>query len=140
RAGDRALGQLAHDEAVAYYGQALELLAASEGRPDEARRLELLLALGEAQRRSGDPVHRETLLVAGRLAGQRGDAAALAWAALSNTRAMFMGNFGWVDAERVAVLEAALAAAEEGDSPVRARLLATLALELTFAGQGDRHF
>ncbi|MGH9002619.1 MAG: hypothetical protein ACRDYV_05770, partial [Acidimicrobiia bacterium] len=140
RAGDRALAQLANDEAVAYYRQALELLDASEGRPEEARRLELLLALGEAQRRAGDPGHRETLLTAARLAQEQGDADALARAALSNTRAMFMGNFGKVDDERVEVLEAALAAAEEADTAVRARLLATLALELTFAGQGDRHF
>jgi class 3 adenylate cyclase len=138
RAGDRALAQLAHDEAATYYTQALELLLAPEGLPDEARRLELLLALGEAQRRAGEPAHRETLLEAARLARGRGDAGALARAALSNTRAMFMGNFGWVDDERVEVLEAALAAAGEADTPVRARLLATLALEVTFAGQGDR--
>ena len=139
RAGDRALAQLAHDEAVTYYAQALELLAVPEGQPDEARRLELLLSLGEAQRRAGIPTHRETLLEAGRLAQERGDAGALARGALSNTRVMFMGNFGWVDGERVEVLEAALAAAGAADTPVRARLLATLALELTFAGQGDRH-
>lgn len=55
RAGDRALDQLAHDEAAAYYRQALEPLDLAP-RPDgEARRCELLIALGEAQRRSGDP-------------------------------------------------------------------------------------
>src|SRR5205823_996370 len=139
RAGDRALAQLAHDEAVTYYAQGLELLLAPEGLPDETRRLELLLALGEAQRRAGAPAYRETLLEAGRLARERGDAGALARAAISNTRAMFMGNFGWVDAERVEALEAALAAGGEADTPIRARLLATLALELTFAGQEHRH-
>ena len=37
RAGDRALAQLAHDEAAAYYRQALELLDAGR-RPDDFRR------------------------------------------------------------------------------------------------------
>jgi predicted ATPase/class 3 adenylate cyclase len=50
RAGDRALAQLAHDEAVAYYRQALELLELTEGGRDDDRRLELLISLGEAQR------------------------------------------------------------------------------------------
>ncbi len=139
RAGDRALAQLAHHEAVAYYRQALEFLDVAGGLVDETGRLELLLALGDAQRRAGEPAYRETLLEAGRLARERGDAEALGRAALSNSRAMFMGNFGSVDAERVEILEAALAAVGEADTPVRARLLATLALELTYAGQGDRH-
>src|SRR5205807_4777394 len=53
RAGDRALAQLAHDEAAAYYRQALDLLDPA-ARPDgEARRCELLIALGESQRRVG---------------------------------------------------------------------------------------
>src|SRR5439155_4910741 len=61
RAGDRALVQLAHDEAAGWYRQALDLLAASEDPPDDGIRLRLLLALGEAQRRAGDPAHRQTL-------------------------------------------------------------------------------
>jgi predicted ATPase len=46
RAGDRALAQLAHDEAAAYYRQALELLDVSQGPSDGARRVELLISLG----------------------------------------------------------------------------------------------
>jgi hypothetical protein len=43
-----------------------------------------------------------------------------------------------VDTEKIAVLEAALAAYPPDDSAVRARLLANLGQELIFAGQGDR--
>jgi len=128
RAGHRALAQLAHDEAVAYYIQALELLAAAGIAENDARRQELLISLGEAQRRAGDPAHRETLLSAARLAQQRDDADALARAALANTRGMLMVNAAGADTERIAVLQAALSA-ETHDSAIRARLLATLALD-----------
>ena len=46
QAGDRALTQLAHDEAAAYYRQGLELLAVAHGPDDESRRLELLITSG----------------------------------------------------------------------------------------------
>jgi tetratricopeptide (TPR) repeat protein len=138
RAGDRALAQLAHDEAAAYYRQALELLGVAEGLADDGRRVGLLIALGEAQRRAGDPAHRETLLEATRLAGDRGDAEALARAALANSRGNLFSSMGKVDTERVAALEAALEAVGLDDTPTRARLLATLGLELTYTGDPER--
>jgi tetratricopeptide (TPR) repeat protein len=130
RAGDRALAQLAHDEAVTYYRQALELLDTSEGPPDEAERVKLLIALGEAERRAGDAGYRATLLRAARLAQARGDADALARAALANSPGSKPAAFGATDHERVSVLEAAVQAVGADDSPTRARLLAILALEL----------
>jgi class 3 adenylate cyclase/tetratricopeptide (TPR) repeat protein len=133
RAGDRALAQLAHDEAVAYYRQALDLLEASGAPADNPQRLELFIALGEAQRRAGDPAYRETLLSAAHLAQQRADAGALARAALANTRGALYSTAGKVDQDRVAALEAALGAIGDGDSRMRARLLANLGLELTWA-------
>jgi class 3 adenylate cyclase/tetratricopeptide (TPR) repeat protein len=138
RAGDRALAQLAHDEAVAYYRQALELLGATEETPDDAQRLEVLIALGEAERRAGEPAYRATLLEAARLAQERGDVQDLARAALANTRGTLMSAVGSVDDERVAVLEAALEALSGDDLPIRARLLATLGLELTFSADRER--
>jgi class 3 adenylate cyclase/tetratricopeptide (TPR) repeat protein len=135
RAGDRALAQLAHDEAVAYYQQALDLLEVAARGTNDARQVDLLIALGEAQRRAGDPTHRQTLLDAARLAQQRGDSNALTRAALANYRG-FWSATGTVDAERVAVLESALDAGEPAD--VRARLLANLAAELQYAGEGRR--
>ena len=134
RAGDRALAQFAHDEAVGYYRQALELLAATGGLDGPAQHLELLLALGEAQRRAGDPAHRETLLQAAERASREGDVQALTRAALANTRGLLPTTVGQVDDEKVAVLQAAIAAVGDGDPRARARLLATLAVELTFTG------
>ena len=137
RAGDRALAQLAHDEAAAYYRQALELLDVTES-PAQREQIRLLIALGEAQRRAGDPAHRDTLLRASQLAAERGDADALARAALANTRGMDASTIGEVDDERVAAFEAALEVAEDDDSPTRARLLATLGQELQYAGDRER--
>jgi class 3 adenylate cyclase/tetratricopeptide (TPR) repeat protein len=136
RAGDRALAQLAHDEAAAYYRQALDLLR-SDGAGD-GQRVELLISLGEARRRAGDPAHRETLLEAAQLARERGDDDALGRAALANTRGEHMTTFLVVDQEKVAMLEAAVAAVGDRDLRTRARLLATLGLELVFSGDWRR--
>ena len=94
RAGDHALTQLAHDEAVAYYRQALEFLESGGAGTEDPRHLELLIALGEAQRRVGDPSHREVLLTAARVARQRGNADALARAALANSRGTIYATVG----------------------------------------------
>jgi class 3 adenylate cyclase len=139
RAGDRALAQLAHDEAVTYYRQALELLDGAEGPTEVVQRLELLIALGEAQRRAGDPAHRNTLLDAARRAREHGDADALARAALANSRGTLMRAVGTVDTEQVAVLEEALEAIGSEDTTTRARLLATLGLELVWGEQQRRY-
>ncbi|MGH9009899.1 MAG: hypothetical protein ACRDYF_08650, partial [Acidimicrobiia bacterium] len=130
RAGDRALAQLAHDEAANYYRSGLELLEAGGAAPDDFRRVELLLGRGEAQRRAGDPGYRDTLLDAAQLAQRLGDAKALARAALANTQGHIWTSVFAVDSERIKALEAAIAAVGDDDPPIRARLLATLGLEL----------
>jgi class 3 adenylate cyclase/tetratricopeptide (TPR) repeat protein len=137
RAGDRALAQLAHDEAVTYYREALDLLDAAEGLKDNSQRALLLVRLGEGQRRAGDAAHRQTLLDAATVAESVGDATTLAGAALANHRGFF-SLAGRVDGERVAVLERALDAIGSSDSRVRARLLANLAEELGFSSQHER--
>jgi class 3 adenylate cyclase/tetratricopeptide (TPR) repeat protein len=129
RAGDRALAQLAHDEAVTYYRSAFDLLDNAGMASTDGRRVELLISLGQAQLRAGDPDFRQTLLDAAALAKQAGDANALARAALANNRGMHSSSRG-MDAERVTVLEDALRALPEADSTVRARLLGILATEL----------
>jgi hypothetical protein len=139
RAGDRALAQLAHDEAASFYAHARELLDASRSGTDDQRRVGLLISLGEAQRRAGDPAHRDTLLEAARLAGDQGDGSALARAALANNRGVH-SVAEVVDRERVAALEAALAAIGPQATPTRARLLGTLATELGFAPDHDYRF
>ena len=139
QAGDRALAQLAHHDAVAFYQQALDLVEISEGDHGAAERLDLLIRLGEAQRRAGDPAHRETLIGACKLAREQGDADALAEAALANFRGMF-AMIGAVDEDRAAMLEAAVEAQGPGESTVRARLLANLAVELVYAKERDRRY
>ncbi|HUR72929.1 MAG TPA: AAA family ATPase [Sporichthya sp.] len=138
RAGDRALSQLAHDEAAGYYQQALDLLALADASSATARQLRLVLALGEAQHRAGDAKHRETLLLAAELARRHGDVDALVRAALLNTRGLLPTRLGRVDAEKVDVLEAAVAAVGDADRTARARLLATLGVELTFTWDSRR--
>jgi class 3 adenylate cyclase/tetratricopeptide (TPR) repeat protein len=134
RAGDLAQAQLAHHEAAAYYRQGLELL---ETDGDEALRAQLLVLLGEAQHRMGDPGYRSTVLEGARLAERIGDAYGLARAALAGYRGIWSWSLG-VDRERVAALEAALRAWEGQEDLVRARLLANLAVELMFVDRQRR--
>ena len=132
KAGDRALAQLAHDEAGAYYAAGLDLLDAGGAAQNDPRRVELLIGRGEAQRRASDPAYRQTLLDAARLARELGDADALARAALANTYGHVFTGIGEVDGERVEMLEAAMAVAGDDDLQRQARLLATLGLELNW--------
>ena len=133
-AGERAADQLAHDEAVTWLRHAVDLLEPG----DDAERVGLLIALGEAQRRAGDVAHRQTLLAAAGHARARGDVEGLARAAIANSPGSKPSVFGITDRDRVAVLEAAVDAVGPGDSPTRARLLAVLALELFHTGDRAR--
>lgn len=126
-AGDRALSELAPDEALRWYCDALSLLDTND-TADEALRCRLLVRLGDAQRQTGSSAYRETLLDAARRSAELGLNDVLIAAALTNTRGYFSAA-GQVDDERIAVLEKAcrIAASQPG---VRARLLALLASEL----------
>ena len=126
RAGDRALAQLAPDDALGWYRDALALLDRTVDDPH--RRAALLVGLGDAQRQTGDAAHRETLLAAARLADQLGDTALLVRAAFRNNRGL-NSIVGGVDAERVDVINRALARVGDSDSADRARLLALLCVE-----------
>ena len=79
-------------------------------------RRELLIGLGEAQVHAGQPEFRETLLEAAEMSLAAGDRDRLIDAALLNNRGMF-SSAGYVDEERVAILEAAL---EQAPSRTRA--------------------
>jgi DNA-binding SARP family transcriptional activator len=121
RAGDRAVGQLAYEEAVRLFDMALTLVE------DEAGRVELLLLLGDAQARAGDtPASKQTFRAAAELADRHGLSEALARAALG-----YGGRITWSvsrDDESLALLlERALAGLDVTDTPLRARLLARLA-------------
>ncbi len=87
RAAERALEQLAPDEAARWYRQALELHDQAPGG-DRSERCDLLIGLGEAQRQTGNPEFRQTLLDAAQLAQELDDADRLARAVLANTRGL----------------------------------------------------
>ncbi len=134
-AGREALAQLAPDEAVDWFEQAL---ATDSDLPEgeRATRAELMLDLGRAQLQAGIPEFRETLLDAARSAEAAGDADRLVGAALANSRGYF-STTGSIDDERVTVLEAAIRDAPPGD-PRRAQLLALLAAELLWSADHER--
>ncbi len=136
RAGEAALAALAPDDAVRYFGQAIELAGQGVG-VDPAGRIDLLIGLGTAQRQAGIAAFRETLLEAARRARELGDTDRLVAAALANSRGWF-SSLGQVDVDRVEVIEAALDALPDADSPERARLLATLCTELTYHSPLER--
>ena len=135
QAGDAALSALAPAEALRYYAQALDLNA-RVADSDPALGLDMAIGLGTAQRQTGDPGFRDTLLGAARRAAGLGDTERLVAAALANDRG-FYSAIGTIDAEKVEVLEMALdrLSAESAD---RALVLATLCAELAHGISLDR--
>ncbi len=135
-AGEQATVMLAHEEAADHYARALEVLTRLD--PDaRERRLGLLLALGEAQVRSGErprawPVFRE----AAALAAQLGDSAGLARAAVGASR-RYIQPPGVVDEELIGLLEQALAMTAEERDVTRVRLLARLCGALYFSSRRE---
>jgi tetratricopeptide (TPR) repeat protein len=130
-AGDRAMAMHAYDEAAAQYERALRVLELAGA--DEALRCELLLRLGEARSRAGDHVQaRESFLQAAELSSRRGSPEQLGRAALGYGEPQVEG--GLVSTRLVWLLREALGGLRQEDSPLRARLLARLSLELTFSG------
>jgi len=127
RAGDAALAAYAPLDAVDWYTQALDLQARQAG-DDDRTRCELLTALGTAQAQAGLPEHRDTLREAGRIALRLADRELLVGVAFARTPGF--ETVSEVDPDRLAVLDAALAAVGPADSMERARLLASLAEEI----------
>ena len=126
-AGLADMDALAPEDAVTWFERAL---AACD---DPARRLDVMIELGKAQRWQDSNTFRTTLLAAASLAEQLGNGPALVRAALANHRGG-ASRAGEVDRERVPVLEKALAVVGTTDSAERALLLATIAQERS---QGD---
>ena len=136
-AAERALEQLAPDEAVRWYQQGLDLHAQAPNS-DRFERCDLLIGLGEAQRQAGHPEFRQTLLDASQLAQELNASDRLARAVLANSRGWVTANqFGAVDSERVRALEAAAESLTD-DDPRRSQVLALLAYELRDGGDSAR--
>jgi DNA-binding SARP family transcriptional activator/tetratricopeptide (TPR) repeat protein len=134
-AGRRADRQLAWEEAALHYRGALRARQATRAARDRTGG-ELLLALGASEERAGLQQARESFTTALDVARELDDAVLLARAALGVAGPW--STLGREDPAVVAVLEEALGALGEEDSPLRARLLARLSLELYYAGQPER--
>ena len=141
RAAAEAMSRLAYEEAVGLCERALEALALGTS-PDGSTRADLLIDLGEAHQRTGAvEAARRAFRDAAELArhaepGRSGRL--LARAALG-----FSGlgpEVGPVDGTAVALLEDALATLDPSASVLRARLLARLASELTYAAGDTRRY
>ncbi len=134
-AARRADRMLAWEEAAQHYRAALRARELS-GAVDDHVRGELLLALGTSEERAGlEEEARSTFTAAITTARQLGDPVLLSrgvlgvagpWSALSRS-----------DPERVSLLDEALGELPDEDSPLRARLLARLSLELYYAGEPE---
>jgi DNA-binding CsgD family transcriptional regulator len=132
RAAEQALSQGAYEDAARQYERALQLLDLQE-EPDPRRQLDLLLLLARAQY-WGDALQprHAALARAHELARLLGDGVALARIAVASDT-MEEGDVN-PDPALVRLEEEALAALDEGDSPLRAELMARLAHALEHAG------
>lgn len=132
RAAEHADATQAYEEAARLYELALQLLESAQ----EAERLRLRLALGEAQYRAADHDRAITSFnEAAVLARRLGAADALAQAALGYENASWRTS--GVGIVAAALLKEAIAAHSPLDSPLRARLLAALCRALVCAERVD---
>ncbi|HEV7535831.1 MAG TPA: hypothetical protein VGP90_09365, partial [Acidimicrobiia bacterium] len=137
RAGDRARGDLAFEEAATHYDGALAALELLEA-PDPATFGDLQLAMGDVLHRAGDPRHRAVLRAAAAHARTTGDARRLVEAVLALNPKGVPTTLGKTDQEIVDLAEEALPRLGPADGALRARLLALLAMELTFTPEHER--
>jgi hypothetical protein len=135
-AAEQALQARALGDAEARFHQVLGLLDDPATAAASAR-IAALCGMGEAQRDQGNAEFRTTLLEAGWLAQASADTPTLVRAALANSRGL-PSMIGAVDSDRVAITEAALESVGPQPTAERARLLAHLAAELSFAGDDRR--
>jgi tetratricopeptide (TPR) repeat protein len=134
RAARRALDNLAYEQAAELFAHALEALEMLA--PDVPRRAALLLGLGSAESRAGRPSARATFEAAVQAARSIGADDILARAALGS--APFALTPGFVDDAHVALLREALDRIAPDDSPLRVRLLGSLATALYWSDAAPR--
>jgi class 3 adenylate cyclase/DNA-binding CsgD family transcriptional regulator len=137
RAGDGALADLAFEEAAAHYERGLAAIT-SDGPADPVTSCELKIALGDGLKRAGDIRYRAVLLEAAANAQALGDGQRLAEAVITLSPRGVPTALGQIDEEIVTLADAALSRLDPDDSPLRARLLAVLAVELTFTPEHHR--
>jgi class 3 adenylate cyclase/tetratricopeptide (TPR) repeat protein len=138
RAGERALAGLAYEEAAVHYERALAVLE-RQGLENLLDRINVLLRLADAWRRGGDPRYRDIATQAAILARSLGMAEPLARAALVGSRpGSWYTSIGEVDEGLVALYDESIAGLGDVDTPLRARLLAQLGVELYWSPLWDR--
>lgn len=135
QAAEDALTGLAPDIAFAFFSEAIGLRV-RVGEPDPELDLDLLIGLGIAQRKTGSPVFRQTLLEASRTALAMGDTPRLLTAAFNNSRG-WSSAIGAIDVERVEVLEHALMHLPEPTAD-RGLVLAALCKEFSWGTSLER--
>jgi tetratricopeptide (TPR) repeat protein len=134
-AGNQAIEAVAYEEAEHLYQMALEVLDRSR-EPDESRRCELLLALGEAQRRAGRyDRSKETFRSAANIARDLRRPDQLVQAAVGYGGPVLVPVH---DPLEIDLLEEALETLGNADSALRARVLARLSLALYGTGAWQR--
>lgn len=132
-AADRAVRLLHHDEAVDAYGRALELLQMDEKGP--LARVDVLLALGAAQRRAGHLEEAQTTLrAAAEESAEQEQHEQLARAAVAFEEATFLLGYRNRGGDALELLRRAAAALPGAESGLRALTLASLSRALDFNG------
>jgi tetratricopeptide (TPR) repeat protein len=137
RAGELAVGELAYESAAAHFERALGSLELVD-HAEPAVRCDLLTALAQAYQASGDERRIATVFEAVKVARSNGDVERLARAALVLVVRPASTRGGNVDDELVALLDEALTGIGDEPSPLRARVLASLAVELFWGPEVDK--
>jgi tetratricopeptide (TPR) repeat protein len=133
-AGDHAFEHLAPTEAAQHYQVALD--AAEALHRSDAQRADLLVRLGHAQYRAGDPRAQANLFRGATLARRTGQSQTL-------IRAALVADLGVIRVDSLAleyseVVESALQIADPADIVTYARLLAVLSKSLTYTPEVER--
>ncbi|MCA1569078.1 MAG: AAA family ATPase [Chloroflexi bacterium] len=137
-AGQSATARLGYEEAAAHYERGLKVFSLAD-QPDDVRRCDLLLALGEVRWSAGELEEaRKACLEAAELAEAIADSDRLARAALAFGGPPRFEVGAAVLEPVVRLLERALAALGEEQSALRARVLGHLAAARSFARPEER--
>jgi class 3 adenylate cyclase/tetratricopeptide (TPR) repeat protein len=126
QAGELSLARLAPEQARTWFERGLEHLDRSR-TDDPELRCALRVGLGDALQQLGDPAARDTLLDAAHRAGELGQVALLARAALATSRRF--SSVGGADPRVIEVLRLALERVSAEEHGTRALLLAVLSTE-----------
>ena len=133
-AGDHAFADLAPHEAARWFAIAIDD-ATTLGRPASVR-ADLLVRLGRARSRAGDPDAMDTLRRGAELAASIGDTATVIRAAVATDWGTI--RIGRSAREQLDIVEAALAVSDEADMATRAHVTALVAQSLIHTNQTER--